>query len=255
MFEKIKTILWFLKKPVLYSQLLNLAKQRVFPNPKENTRKKATKWCQEACISYDEAILKITGSAITKTVRHLHPVAFEYADRKVEEIPITLGGAGCLDLLYYLSEYTKATKVIETGVAYGWSSLALLLSLINRTNSKLVSIDMPYPKVNNEGFVGNIVDYKLQENWILLRESDLTGIPKAISNLKEIDFCHYDSDKTYSGRVWAYPKLWSSLKIGGIFISDDISDNIAFKEFCEDLNIVPLIVAFENKFIGVLEKV
>ena len=47
-----------------------------------------------------------------------------------------------------------------------------------------------------------------------------------------LDLCHYDSDKSYYGRRWAYPKLWEALKTGGIFISDDIQDNWAFKEFC-----------------------
>mgnify|MGYP000232089255 CR=1 FL=1 len=72
--------------------------------------------------------------------------------------------------------------------------------------------------------------------------------------MKQIDLCHYDSDKSYEGRMWAYPKLWEKLKSGGFFVSDDISDNIAFKEFSEKLNLIPTVIKVRNQYVGVLVK-
>ena len=45
-----------------------------------------------------------------------------------------------------------------------------------------------------------------------------------------IDLCHYDSDKSWWGRAYAF-LLWKALKPGGLFISDDIQDNMFFAEF------------------------
>ena len=83
-----------------------------------------------------------------------------------------------------------------------------------------------------------------------------------IRTLKEIDLCHYDSDKTYKGRCWAYPILWKALRPGGYFISDDIEDNFAFREFVDKLGLEPIIVSspeYRNddyyvKYAGVIKK-
>lgn len=72
--------------------------------------------------------------------------------------------AGALDLIYYLAEFTKAQNVFRTGVAYGWSSLAALLSLQHR-NGTLYSSDMPYLGKDNDQFVGCVVSENLKTNW------------------------------------------------------------------------------------------
>ena len=66
--------------------------------------------------------------------------------------------------------------------------------------------------------------------------------------------CHYDSDKSYDGRMWAYPILWRALRPGGIFISDDISDNLAFRDFAAQISATPTVVKFDNKYVGILLK-
>ena len=45
------------------------------------------------------------------------------------------------------------TRLLETGVALGWSSLAILLALESVGHGELVSIDMPYPGMNNDAYV------------------------------------------------------------------------------------------------------
>ena len=69
-----------------------------------------------------------------------------------------------------------------------------------------------------------------------------------------LDLCHYDSDKTYYGRRWAYPKLWKALRPGGIFVSDDIQDNFAFREFVESRSLDYRVVESQGKYVGVCRK-
>ncbi len=73
-------------------------------------------------------------------------------------------------------------------------------------------------------------------------------------NNKKFDFCHYDSDKSYQGRMFAYNKIWKNLKKKGIFLSDDISDNMAFFDFCKIKKKKPLIIKYKNKFLGLTVK-
>jgi hypothetical protein len=54
--------------------------------------------------------------------------------------------------------------------------------------------------------------------------------------------------------MFAYPLLWDALVPGGIFISDDIQDNIAFKEFSEKIHIRPIIIEHQGKYVGILQK-
>jgi predicted O-methyltransferase YrrM len=166
-----------------------------------------------------------------------------------------MGGRGGLEGLYNIIKSFGYTSILETGVAYGWSSLAILLA-IKESNAKLISIDMPYVNMNNESFVGVVVHPDLHKQWTLIRKPDRNGIPEALNLYNgKFDLIHYDSDKSYVGRQWAYPILWDALKIGGIFISDDIQDNVGFKEFCEHRNLNPLIYESDNKYVGVVQKV
>ncbi len=207
-------------------------------------------------ISKEEVLQQIFHTSIL--LKHPKDIASEiyhYSKQKEKSYPVTMGGEGAIDVLYTICKHKKPVNIIETGVAYGWSSLAILLAIKNINNAKLISNDMPYIKMNNDDFVGCIVPNKLRSKWELQRLPDIKGIPLALKKFNnQIDLCHYDSDKSYTGRMFAYPLLWQALRKNGIFISDDIQDNIAFKEFCESLNKNPLIFEHSGKYVGIITK-
>jgi predicted O-methyltransferase YrrM len=145
----------------------------------------------------------------------------------------------------------QATRVIETGVAMGESSCGLLKSLKNR-NGKLISSDIPSP--DEWVRTGSLVPEELKKNWKLVREPDRIALPKALKEMPEIDLCYYDSDKSYKGRMFAYPLLWNALRKGGIFVSDDIVDNNGFKDFCEMLDLESLVVKSGGRYVGLIAK-
>jgi predicted O-methyltransferase YrrM len=177
--------------------------------------------------------------------------------QRVQSASDQLGGAAALDFLYRCIKLHSAKSVIETGVAYGWSSFAILAAMSEIGSGKLVSIDFPQFGTSGQS-VGLAVPSHLKTNWNLLIGPDRQMLKPGVQQLGQLDLCHYDSDKSIAGRKFAYPLLWASLKVGGIFISDDIADNLSFLEFASEVGREPLIVASEDakstKYIGVLKK-
>lgn len=251
--SKVKTVFWYLSKPKYYPELIKLIRLRLSNDKRESEMTEATEWCRTNAIPLDEAIQQLTGIGKPTPIEVLYADEYRQALHRQDTCPVKMGGPGAIDLLYHLCEHSKAEKVIETGVAYGWSSLAILLSLSQR-KGKLFSNDLPYAKMNNEDYVGYVVPDRLKPYWELIRLPDKTGIKLAISKAGVIDLCHYDSDKSYAGRKFAYPLLWNALRAGGIFISDDIQDNFGFRDFCQEMNLKPVITGFDGKYIGIIHK-
>jgi hypothetical protein len=254
MIEKVKTIFWFLKNPRYIQQIIQVLKRNK-NSQQEETRAESTNWCKENCISQEEALKKLTGKSTFKNINRLYPDEIKLAKNTASNCPIKMGGEGAISFLYHLVKEKKFKNIIETGVAYGWSSLAILLAIKDTENALLISNDMPYIKANNEDYVGCVIPENIKSKWQLQRLPDVKGIPLALNFFNHnIDLCHYDSDKSYTGRKWSSPILWSSLKNGGLFVSDDINDNIAFKQFCEDVNRIPIIIEHLGKYVGIIKK-
>lgn len=249
---KLSTLTWFLRNPQFLGQAGFVLKRRLFDKPERYKEDDAIQWC-ESLEKPEGQVLDTLGVQLGKRLSDVHADYMKYGEVKANEAPVQMGGPGGLEVIYQIASHFKPSRAIETGVAYGWSSLAILLGM-RASGGKLFSVDMPYVNMNNEPFVGTVVHPDLRKNWTLIRKADRQGIPEALGILKTLDFVHYDSDKSYSGRHWAYPRLWAALELGGIFISDDIQDNIAFKEFCERLHTEPLIFKSDEKFVGVIVK-
>ena len=248
-----KTFVAYLKRPDLYPELGRKIIKVLFKrNSAFKGKEKTIAWASSRAISQEDAEKKLFGYDF-KTFSEVFPQEMKIAKEKEQSCPVKMGGAGALELIYNACEYTQAKNMVETGVAYGWSSLAALLSLEKR-NGTLYSSDMPYLAQDGDQYVGHVVPQRLRKNWKLFRFADKESLPKIFAEQKEFDVIHYDSDKAYSGMTWAYNQLYSKLRKGGVFISDDINDNSAFQDFCEKNGIEPTIVAFEGKFIGVIVK-
>lgn len=241
MMHNLRLTLGYLRRPHLYPELWRIAWARLSGRGEPpDARETAQRWCAERAVGPDAALARL-GSAPAAPLRERFAEVFAAADERVARCPVAMGSGANVDLLYALSEHVAATRVIETGVAYGWSSLALLLSLAPR-GGRLVSNDMPYVERDNERFVGCAVPESLRERWELIRLADGEGLPRALARLPEIDLCHYDSNKRYAARRWAYPLLWRALRPGGCFVSDDIGDNPAFRDFAAELGCEPIVV-------------
>ena len=252
---KLSTAKWFLTHPQFLSQAFHILKRRIFDKPDRFQEAEAIQWCKENEQSVEDIFQELGIDEYELNIRNKFHEYFTYADQQSAKTPVQMGGPGGLNTLFNLANHYKPLRLLETGVAYGWSSLAMLLAIKDQSNSSLISIDMPYVAMNNESFVGTVVSDDLKEKWTLIRKADRHGIPQALKvHAHNLDFIHYDSDKSHSGRSWAYPILWQALNSGGVFISDDIQDNTAFKEFCESIEKIPLIHESDGKYVGILLK-
>ena len=253
MLNKISLIIWFVLRPSCYLHFFSLIKRKFLTNYDTiNHQKKAYEWASKNSVTYSDALKKLgledyNISLDNRTIKQARDLEAKSSSK--------MGGSAYIDLLYNCVTMLKANNVIETGVAYGWSSLAILKALSETSKGKLYSIDMPYPGKNNENDVGIVVPENLKKNWILIRKPDKPGIKEALSKISgKVDLCHYDSDKSWWGRHYAYPLLWDSLKSNGLFISDDIQDNLYFSEFVKEKVLNFAVVQYQGKFIGLIRK-
>jgi len=253
--RQLRNTLWYLRRPRLYREMMRKVGATVSGRRRcDGSRAEAERWCSERAVSAPEAIRRLTGAPPSVPIAGRFPAVFAAGRAAAAKCPVEMGGAADLDLLFVAAEALEARRAIETGVAYGWSSLALLLSLSARPGGRLVSTDMPYTGRNNDRFVGCVVPRELRPHWRLIDRADRDGLPLALGELPVIDLCHYDSDKSYAGRTWAYPRLFAALRPGGCFISDDVGDNPAFRDFCRAVGREPIVVESGGKYVGVLIK-
>jgi hypothetical protein len=252
--SKIKTGLWYLTNPKFIPDVWVKIQQFTFNKSKEESEDASLKWCKENEVDPLNGFKFFFPHNKFYNLETAFPETYEFAINQQDNCPYQMGGPGCIDLLYSICEAAECVSAIETGVAYGWSTLAILLSMKNRIGAKLISIDMPYVKAGNDSYVGCVINENDRDKWTLLREPDFTGVPRAIQLLKRIDICHYDSDKSFTGRMRSLPLLWKALDTNGFLISDDISDNLGFKTFCESINRKPVIIKWDNKYTGIIKK-
>jgi predicted O-methyltransferase YrrM len=253
MTSKVATAIWFAQRPSFWAHAMALTHRKVLPNyDKARLRMAATKWAASRAVTATEALSAVQLIGLPPQI---DAEILAEAGALAERANVRMGGAGDLELVHAAVSLSGATRVIETGVAYGWSSLAILAALRGHESARLISVDMPYPKLNNEAFVGIVIPSQFRGNWRLIREPDRHGLEKAISFFGgTIDLCHYDSDKSWWGRQYAYPLLWKALRPGGIFISDDIQDNMAFADFVTAKGVPFAVTESQNKFVGIALK-
>lgn len=249
----LKTFVAYLKRPGLYPELgRKIIKNTVNRKSAFKGKEKTNSWAASVAVCQKEAVLRLFSVDI-EDFRQQFAEVLKNAEQREKECPIKMGGPGALELIYYACEFTNAQQVLETGVAYGWSSLAALLSLEKRDGT-LYSSDMPYLAQDGDQYVGCIVPDNLRKNWKLFRFADKESLPKIFAESSSFDVFHYDSDKSYNGRMWAYNEVYGRLKPGAVFISDDIGDNSAYQDFCEKNKIETTVVEYEGKYIGVFVK-
>ena len=147
-------------------------------------------------------------------------------------IGVPLGGGGHHRLLYFLTRLTIPGTVLETGVAAGWSSAAVLTALAANGSGSLWSSDFPYFRLENpERYVGCVVPDALRDGWNLYLKGDRSNLAEILPRCGPISLFHYDSDKSYDGRTFAMDAVATHLTPECVIVCDDIDDNTWFRDW------------------------
>lgn len=254
--NKAKLILWFAIRPGYWQHAVyfKLGKNKGEWDSAQ-ARAAAGEWARDQATPVDAALRAIGLAGFGDAIPRLPDAEIQAADERAATSKAKMGGPAALDLVYAAMMLSQARRAVETGVAYGWSSLAILAAIEQLGEGRLVSVDMPYPGMHNENWVGVVVPPRLRHAWTLIRKPDRNGLRQAIGMFGgSIDFAHYDSDKSYRGRLFGYGLMWDALVPGGVFISDDIQDNWAFRDFIRRQGVDHSVVEFEGKYVGLCVK-
>ena len=230
--------------------------KKIFKRFEKNTSLEAKKW---AAANHKQSIEKFFYSLdadLYNEIKIEKKFIQEFAQNKLSKLNVSLGGGGNYILLYFLIRKFKLVNIVETGVAAGWTSLAILRALKKNGKGFLYSSDFPYFRLENpEKYVGYLAkDISNNDNWFLDIRGDDVALPEIVKQLKNktIDLLHYDSDKSYSGRVNALKTLDSKIDSKTIIIFDDIQNNLHFKDFIEKNRKDFSVYEFEGKYIGII---
>ena len=177
------------------------------------------------------------------------------SDKILKSIPFNLGGGGALDLLYFLTRYSKPKIVLETGVAAGHSSKTILTAIQKNGEGHLYSSDFPYFRLKSpEKFIGVLVDDTFKSRWTLDIRGDEFAIPDFCKKLCSIDLFHYDSDKSYSGRFFVWDMIKPLLSDGSFIVFDDIQNNLAFRNLLKKEEFKNFwVFEHQKKFVGMTQ--
>ncbi len=240
----------FISKKYFFSIIKKIIKRF-----EKDTSIEATQWAKLHVKYSTEEFCKLIDPLLYDEIKPDTDLIEKEAREKLSKLNISLGGGGNFILLYFFIRKFKPINIVETGVAAGWSSLAILRALKKNGNGHLYSSDFPYFRLENpEKYVGYLAKGEnTKNNWFLDIRGDDKALPEIIKQIdnKNIDLFHYDSDKSYSGRSNALKIIGSKLSYKTIIIFDDIQNNLHFRDYIEKNKLNFHVIEFGGKFVGI----
>lgn len=138
-------------------------------------------------------------------------------------------------MLYVLCRLIRPETVVETGVGRGFSAAFILYALKKNDKGRLYSIDLPnQPGQELEAGedTGWLVPEELRGRWNLIIGPSQDKLPQLLTELKKIDVFFHDSAHSYENMMFEFQLARQRLKDNLFLVTDDITENQAFDEFC-----------------------
>jgi predicted O-methyltransferase YrrM len=152
-------------------------------------------------------------------------------------------------LLYSLVRSNKSKFVVETGVANGITTNAIMNALQQASkDGELHSFDV-LPEARNA--------YSGPGNWnfhLLPAKNTARKIKGIVSKFSKVDIWVHDSDHGYRWQKFEYLLALASLSDNGILISDDIDASSAWGELAKTHFRKSFIIFDSRRFIGIALK-
>jgi predicted O-methyltransferase YrrM len=176
------------------------------------------------------------------------------ARRRLDQAAIPLpGGGGHFKLVHFLVRHLQPAVVLETGVAAGYTSQAILTAMEANGRGTLYSSDFPYFRLDApERYVGCLVDEHLKSRWHLALHGDRANLAELLPQIETVDLLHYDSDKTVEGRQFVMDAVAPKLAPGAVIVMDDIDDNTFFRDWIARTGRPCRVFGGGRKFVGLV---
>lgn len=133
--------------------------------------------------------------------------------------------------IYCLVRHGRFAKIVETGVAHGFTTRFILEAIARNGCGHLWSIDRPPldPAMRNR--VGVAARPCAGDRWTLIRNSSRRALPGLLQEIGPIDLFIHDSLHTERNVSFELGEAWPALKPGSIAVIDDIDSNWGFESF------------------------
>ena len=135
------------------------------------------------------------------------------------------------EAVWCLVAHLAPANVLETGVAHGLTSRAILEGLHRNGNGHLWSIDLPAvdPALHHE--IGVAVPQDLRSRWTYVEGTSRRRLPELVRGLQQVDLFVHDSLHTTRNTCFELDTIWPALRPGGVAVVDDIHRNLGFRSF------------------------
>ncbi len=231
--------------PALLPEVLSKLRSRLI----DRRHRKRTSAYAGLAVTPTEGLAQLLGLD-QRTVRDvfeaetLRRLLLDLAEYEIPPQALAMGGAAFLEACYAVVRLTRPKVVLETGVAHGYSTAAILCALAENGAGELHSVDLPMLSHDVVAFTGGAVpaDLRTSGSWELILGPDRRVLPRLLQRLGPIDFFLYDSDKSYDGMLRTWRLVWPHLRPGAVLVLDDIHTHDAFLDFADMQGLAPLII-------------
>lgn len=153
---------------------------------------------------------------------------------------------------YALVRKEQPSRIVETGVCNGISTLSILLALQENGSGSLYSIDYPFradesleefqaetfDNFGGEAIPSNkdpgwIIPDELRNNWTLIIGKSQRELPKLVTEYGDVELFIHDSEHSHPCMMFEYELAYEWLEDNGVILSDDIGWNDAFSVFVD----------------------
>jgi predicted O-methyltransferase YrrM len=142
------------------------------------------------------------------------------------------GDARLARLVWCLVRHLHPERVVETGVARGFTTATVLTALARNGRGGLWSIDVP-PLIESRlaDETGVVVPDDVRGRWTLVRGSSRRRLSDVLRDLGSVDLFLHDSMHTTRNVRFELAAIWPHLAPGGVAVVDDVERNRGYGRF------------------------